>query len=69
MIGLENTQWSKDGQQAMSASINAGNIAGMTNVHWDDHYYNWLSGYSTDVGAIYYGSEKRDRGLSSVQKC
>ena len=23
----------------------------MTNVHWDDHYYNWLSGYSGNVAA------------------
>jgi Ca-dependent carbohydrate-binding module xylan-binding/Cellulase (glycosyl hydrolase family 5) len=51
MIGLENSQWSLNGQQSFSASISASDIAGMTNVHWDDHYYNWLSNYSTDVGA------------------
>ena len=39
MIGLENT----------SSTISASNIAGMYNVHWDDHYYNWVSGYSTSV--------------------
>ncbi len=49
MIGLENSQWSINGQQAFSASISAGDIAGMTNVHWDDHYYNWLSAYSSSV--------------------
>jgi hypothetical protein len=51
MIGIENSQWSINGQQSFSASISASDIAGMTNVHWDDHYYNWLSGYSSDVGA------------------
>ena len=49
MIGLENSQWSMNGQQSFSASISASDIAGMTNVHWDDHYYNWLSNYSTSV--------------------
>ena len=29
-----------------------GNTYGsMTNVHWDEHNYNWVTNYSTDVGA------------------
>ena len=48
MIGLENSQWSINGQQAFSAA-SCWRIAGMTNVHWDDHYYNWLSVYSSSV--------------------
>lgn len=51
MIGLENTQWTIDGNHEQSASISQGDISGMTNVHWDDHYYNWLSDFSTSVSA------------------
>ncbi|HEY6461160.1 MAG TPA: cellulase family glycosylhydrolase, partial [Polyangiaceae bacterium] len=28
----------------------ASSYAGMSNIVWDFHYYNWLSGYSADVG-------------------
>jgi hypothetical protein len=29
--------------------LNASDFAGFTNVVWDAHYYNWLSGYSADL--------------------
>jgi beta-glucanase (GH16 family) len=36
---------------ATQATLNPAAYANMTNVHWDVHYYNWESGYSTDVNA------------------
>lgn len=47
MVGLENTQWAG----GSSASITPSNTTGMKNVFLDVHYYNWLAGYSTDVGS------------------
>ena len=67
MIGLENSQWSTGGQQEFSASISASDIAGMTNVHWDDHYYNWLSGYSADVGANLSALQSEVAGSQAYQ--
>ena len=41
MIGLEDYQGNFQGNTYGS----------MTNVHWDFHYYNWVTGYSADLAA------------------
>jgi hypothetical protein len=43
MIGMEG---------ATRAPLNPSYYAGMYNIHWDDHFYDWTSGYSSDVGTL-----------------
>src|SRR6476646_693166 len=44
-IMLESTSWGVGGTDV---GYNASDYSGMHNVIWDQHYYGWLSGYSTD---------------------
>jgi hypothetical protein len=41
MIGLEDSL----------STLNPASYSSMTNVHWDDHKYNWSANYATDVSA------------------
>ena len=43
MIGLEATD------SRTATGLNASAYASMTNVHWEEHYYNWMSNNSTDL--------------------
>jgi hypothetical protein len=58
MIGIEDT----------FATLNPANYAGMTNVHWDSHYYNWNAGYSTDVAKNEAAIKSRNTLLNSLFK-
>src|SRR6478735_4363579 len=44
-VMLESTSWGVGGT---NVGYNASDYSGMHNVIWDQHYYGWLSGYSTD---------------------
>jgi hypothetical protein len=58
MIGIEDT----------FATLNPGNYAGMTNIHWDSHYYNWNAGYSADVATNEAAINNRNALLNSLFK-
>jgi Cellulase (glycosyl hydrolase family 5)/Ca-dependent carbohydrate-binding module xylan-binding len=58
MIGIEDT----------FATLNPANYAGMTNVHWDSHYYNWTAGYSADLATNEAAVNSRDALLNSLFK-
>ena len=46
-------------------SLNPSAYTDMTDVHWDQHYYNWETGYSTDVGV---NEAKLETDLAPLQE-
>jgi hypothetical protein len=58
MIGIEDS----------FATLNPANYSHMTNVHWDAHYYNWLTHYSTDLATNEAAIASRNALLNSLFK-
>lgn len=48
-VMLETTAWSPT---QVNVGYNASDYAGMTNTIWDQHYYGWLSNYSTSQSTV-----------------